>query len=371
MVINMNNKIKLKKILKIAIISVVGVLFITCLTGFLILRSYIHKMNLVKGERESNWSQPIPEDILLDETEAGEKEVFNIPNASKKEINIIEEEIRRNMAENSMPISYDKDVFHVLLIGSDTRKTGEAGRSDAMIIVSINKKNRTITATSILRDIYLQIGKNSYNRINAAYAYGGAEHLLETIKYNFKIEIDRYITVDFFTFVEVIDALGGLELEVTGEEVPFINRYVKNINRLMKQPEEDNVISKAGTYLLNGKQVLSFARIRYIGNGDFDRTARQRRVLEQVFIKLKDMGVLEINELFDIILPQVTTNLTEGEIFSLILTLPTIRNYSIQQWSIPVEGTYSFKKIRGMDVIYIDMEENIKELQTRIFGDTP
>lgn len=367
----MNNKAKLKRTLKITIISVAGVLLIFCLTGYLILRSYIHKMNLVKSENESKWSQPIPEDILLDDIEARENAVSNIPNSSKWEINLIEEEIRRNMVENSIPISYDKDVFNVLLIGSDTRKPGEAGRSDAMIIVSINKKNRTITATSILRDIYLQIGKNSYNRINAAYAYGGAGHLLETIKYNFKIKIDRYITVDFFTFVEVIDALGGLDLEVTAEEVPFINRYVKNMNRLMKQPEEANLISKAGTYLLNGKQVLSYTRIRYIGNGDFDRTARQRRVLEQIFKKLGNMGVLEIKDLLDIILPQVTTNLTEGEIFSLILELPAIRNYSIQQWSIPVEGTYSFKKIRGMDVIHIDMEENIKELQTRIFGETP
>lgn len=355
------------KTIKIVFIVFI-ILFIIGILAYLFIRSYINKMNLVKDSDESKWTQAIPEDMILDET-AEESAISNIPNSTEEEIIIIEEEIRKNMEENSIPIMYSKNVFNILLIGSDTREAGGTGRSDTMIIISINKKDKTITVTSILRDIYLQINEKSYNRINAAFSYGGSELLLDAIKRNFKIEVDSYASVDFFAFMDVIDAIGGIELEITEEELPFINRYVKNLNNLTDQSKEMHQISEPGTYLLNGEQVLSYARIRYVGNGDFDRTARQRKVLEQIFIKIKDMGILEINKLLNIVLPKVTTNLTEGEIFSLILSLPSLKSYEIEQWSIPMKGSYSFMRIRGMDVISIDFKKNIEELNRKIYGD--
>jgi anionic cell wall polymer biosynthesis LytR-Cps2A-Psr (LCP) family protein len=114
--------------------------------------------------------------------------------------------------------------------------------------------------------------------------------------------------------------------------------------------------------------VLGYARNRYIGM-DFERTARQRRVLELIFNKVKDLNLTEINDLLNRVLPQITTNLTEGELFSLILGLPAYSKYSLEEWSIPVKGTYSFVIIRRMDVIGIDFKENIKELQKRIYGE--
>lgn len=360
-----NTKSTKGKLIKKVIIAIIIVFCIICIAAYLLIRGYIHKMHLVKTSNESKWTQTIPEDMILDE----ENEISNTPNSTDAEIITVEEEIRRNMEENSIPIMYNKNVFNILLIGSDTREAGGKGRSDTLIIISINKKDKTITLTSILRDIYLQISEKSNNRINAAYSYGGAELLLDTIKNNFKIDIDYYVAVDFFAFMDVIDAMGGIELEVSKEELPIINRYVENLNNLTDQPEGMHQISEPGTYLLNGKQVLSYARNRYIGKGDFDRTARQRKVLEKLFDKIKDMGILEIDNLLNIVLPKVTTNLTEGEIFSLILSLPSMKSYDIDQWSIPMNGSYSFMKIRGMDVISIDFQKNIKEINSRIYGD--
>jgi len=370
------NKKKLKhKILLIVSISVASVVVITILTAYLMLHSYINKMNLVSAEVNLAEESPVEDEANLQPELsssidlADNSESPDISDSPEDEVTSLEEEIRNNMEANQTPIMQDKDVFNILLIGSDTRKTdGRRGLSDAMIIISINKKTKTITATSILRDIYLQIPGKQNNRINAAYALGGADLLMDTIEQNFKIQVDRYASIDFFAFIDIVDAVGGVTLEVTEKEIPVINKYITEINRLTNQVETLDHLIEPGTLLLNGKQALGYARNRYIGNNDFERTARQRRVLEQVFHKIKDIGLLELNSLMNKILPQVTTNLTQGEIFSMILSLPSYAKYDLQQWSIPVNGSYSNMRIRGMAVLGIDFDKNIKEIQKRIYG---
>jgi LCP family protein required for cell wall assembly len=356
-----------KKILQSCIIMIITILIIIGLGGYFLARSYINKMNLIstKDQEQVESSEQIPEEDTIDEV-LSEDLVTEGTDSPEDAISKMEENIIKNMEDKSTPIATDKDVLNVLLIGSDTRKAGGSGRSDAMIIISINKKTKKIIATSILRDIYLQIPSGESNRINSAYAYGGADLLMETIEQNFKIQLDRFASIDFYSFMDIVDAVGGVMIEVTEPEIPIINEYVRNLNRLTGAEEEQDILTAGGTYLLNGKQALGYARNRYIGT-DFERTARQRRVLEQIFLNIKDMGLLELNNLLNIILPQVTTNLTEGEIFSLLLSLPSFKGYTRVQWSIPVDGTYSFLRIRGMDVIGIDFEANIKELQARIY----
>jgi LCP family protein required for cell wall assembly len=273
------------------------------------------------------------------------------------------------MTEKSTPFLSDKDVFNVLLIGSDSRKVGGSGRSDATIIVSLNKRTKTITTTSLLRDIYLQIPGRSNNRINSAYAYGGADLLMETIEQNFKIQIDRYASIDFFAFMDVIDAIGGISIEVTSEEIPVINNYVKELNWLSGEEDKKDCLSEAGSLILNGKQALGYVRNRYIGNNDFDRTVRQRNVLEQMYIKVMDLGLLQLNDLMNTILPQITSNLTEGELLSLILSLPSYIDYDLEQWRIPIDGSYSMMNIQGMSVIGIDFQKNIDVIHNRIYSE--
>lgn len=190
---------------------------------------------------------------------------------------------------------------------------------------------------------------------------------MDTIEQNFKLEVNRYASVDFFAFIDIVDAIGGVTLDVSEKEIPVINNYVSEINRLNGEEESLDNLTEPGTLLLNGKQALGYARNRYIGNNDFERTARQRRVLEQVFLKTKDLGLLELSSLMNKLLPQVTTNLTQGEIFSMILSLPSYAKYDLQQWSIPVNGSYSNLRIEGMAVLGIDFERNIGELQRRIY----
>jgi LCP family protein required for cell wall assembly len=272
------------------------------------------------------------------------------------------------MEENSTPIAASEDVYNILLIGSDTRESGDLGRSDAMILISVNEADKTITASSFLRDIYLLIPGAGYNRINTAYAIGGADLLMDTIEENFKIQVDRYVAIDFLAFIDVIDAIGGITIEVTEEEIPVINEYIRELNEIRGEETEADYLTKPGTLLLNGKQALGFARNRYTGNADFERTARQRKVLEQIFIKIESLGILDLSSLMNTLLPKITTNLTEGELFYQILALPRYTGYELRQWSIPTENTFSYLSIRGMSVIGIDFNQNIAELHSRIYS---
>lgn len=366
-----------KKILIIVSLSILIAIIMISFATYLKIHSYINKMNLVTAEESTN--ETLTENLHLIagkdiETNVElnippDQEISDTPDSPAQEIQTVEEELRENMEENQTQIMQDKNVFNILLIGSDTRESGDRGRSDAMIIVSINKKTKTITATSILRDTYVSIPGKKSNRINAAYAFGGSKLLLETIEQNFKIKIDKYVSVDFFAFIDVVDAIGGVTLEVSEKEIPVINEYIAEINRLSDKEETLDQLSASGTLLLSGKQALGYSRNRYVGNSDFERTARQRRVLEQIFKKVKDLNLVQLDKLLNTILPQVTTNLSEGEIFSLILSLPTYARYDLQQWSIPTSKSYKDLRIRGMEVLGIDFGENINQIKIRIYGE--
>ena len=360
------SKVLVTKKIKITLLIITGLLLIILFSGYLFIRGYIKRMNLV----------PVAEGVLLEENlnmvnelDSEPEDGLDVPEASEEEINTVEDGIRKNMEANSTMVKYDKNVLNVLLIGCDTRKAGGSGRSDAMILVSINKKSKKIVATSILRDIYLQIpGKTINNRINTAYAYGGADLLMKTVEQNFKVKIDRYVAIDFFAFMDVIDAINGVTIKVTEKEVPHINDYVNSINRLTGEDEKKDYLTEPGTLVLNGKQALGYVRVRYIGT-DFERTHRQRKVLEQIFQKIQNQKLLEMDKTLKTILPQITTNLSEGEIFSHILALPSYSGYEIEQSRIPIDGSYSFMKIRKMSVIGIDFKKNIEHLHKTIYGE--
>lgn len=260
----------------------------------------------------------------------------------------------------------DKDVLNILLIGSDARDTKSRGRSDAMMILSINKKKETIILTSLLRDIYLDIPGKTGNRLNAAYAIGGPRLLMETIEHNFRIKLDKYISVDFFAFMEIIDAIGGVTVEISDKELEYMNKHISEINKILKEDKKNDLLNSSGEILLNGKQTLGFSRLRYIGT-DFARTARQRKVMEQIFKKLKNIGFNKLIDILNIVLPKVTTNFKELEIISHVLRLPDYLGYEFVQWSIPEKGSYSNEKIKGMAVLLIDFEENINQIFNKIY----
>ncbi|MCD7727293.1 MAG: LCP family protein [Ruminococcus sp.] len=274
----------------------------------------------------------------------------------------------QNYNTMSADVMSDPDVTNILLIGTDTRDTSERGRSDSMILVSLNTRTNKLLMFSFLRDIYIYIPGVGSTRLNHAYAYGGAELTMQTIEGNFGIEIDKYVKVDFFSFIEAIDAVGGVDITVTDAEAELINEYLGEINNLVGDKSGSDKLSCGGDLHLNGKQALCYARIRYIGT-DFERTRRQRDVLNQVLEKVENMSLGELDTFLDTVLPLITTNISSSEIFSYMMNASEYTSYTRVADSIPISGTYSFMTVRGMSVIGIDFTQNANILRNNIYGD--
>ena len=263
----------------------------------------------------------------------------------------------------------EQGVVNILLIGNDSRENGEDGRSDAMILLSISNKTKKIYMTSLLRDIYVDIPGYEGNRLNAAYSFGGAELLMETIEKNFDIPVHRYMLVNFEAFAGLVDAVGGVDLELTTEEVVFVNGYLSEYNRLTNRPEgTDNMDeSISGMVHLNGPQALAYSRNRYIGT-DFGRTERQRKVLTEVIGKLPKAVLTNAGGLIDGLMSNLTTNLTQAECFRLSLMAGKLFTYEIVSDSIPQPGTYNSVTIRNMSVLEVDFDTNVRYLKEKIYG---
>lgn len=275
----------------------------------------------------------------------------------------------RNDVLAAEPMKED-GVVNILLIGNDSRTNGEDGRSDAMILLSVSNKTDKIYMTSLLRDMYVDIPGHDSNRLNAAYAYGGAELLMETIEKNFDITVNRYVLVNFEAFANLIDAVGGVELELTSEEIEYVNAYLVEYNMLLNRPQgTDNMdTSVSGLVHLNGAQALAYSRNRYLGT-DFGRTERQRKVLTAAIGKLPKALVANPNELINTLMPNLTTNLTQQECYQLSLMAPKVLTYEIVQNCLPIEGSYKNTTIRKMSVLEVDFEANKKFIRENIYGE--
>ncbi|MBP3380902.1 MAG: LCP family protein [Ruminococcus sp.] len=275
----------------------------------------------------------------------------------------------RNRTGGAISRSY---VTNVLLIGSDSRG-GERGRSDTMMLVSINKRTDEITLTSFMRDCYVDIPEYGWDKLNASYSYGGADLVMDTIEANFGIKIDNYAAVDFVSFANIVDAVGGIEIDVSEAEIREINTILQaEVNGLMGDDALDDLldVDDDGKIKLNGKQALSYARIRYVGNADFERTERQRKVIEMIFNKVKDIGPSVISQVSDEVLPNVTTNMTTGELYMLSLRVPFLFGYDIQKLQVPAENSFHGDSTPSGDALIIDdFDANYYMLKDEVFDD--
>jgi LCP family protein required for cell wall assembly len=265
-----------------------------------------------------------------------------------------------DMQFGSGDIIYSRGIQNILLIGSDSRGGSGYGRSDSMILVSIDKKSHRLIMTSFLRDLYVKIAGIKDNRINTAYRYGGPKLLIETIQNNFRVRIDQYVRIDFQCFRDIIDEIGGIEINLTSSEADELNSP-GNYEELGKIQRVS-----AGVNTLNGVTALAYSRIRHI-DSDFSRTQRQRNVMQAVFAKLKNSGASTILAIADRFLPEIQTNLTYGQITGLVLEASALMNYPISQLSIPVKGGYSNRRIRSMAVLVPDIEKNKAALWALIY----
>lgn len=355
---------------KIILYVAAGVLFLivaTVVAGWAVFHHYYSKINYVELGNE---------DIVYEETEWSELTLEEGEEPASEEENeelllSIEEQLRQTIEDESIPLQFSEDVFNLLIIGCDSRAGGARGRSDTNMLLSINRRTEEIVLTSIMRDSYLYIPGYGNNRINAAHAYGGADLLIETIETNFRIKIDHYVTVDFYAFMDIIDTMGGVEVTVSDAEVRVLNNYVKELNRLQDLPEETDQLSSGGTYLMNGKQALGYSRIRYVGNADYERTERQRYIVEQLIGKSRELTLSETLEVLDVVLPQVTTDVPEGEMLSLVLgCVFDYKDYAIKQCRVPYDGTMQGMNVNGASVLGIDLEANIARMHADIYGES-
>lgn len=365
---------KFNKAVKILGIIIL-IFFLFILAAFLVIHFYLGKIDYQKDEDITI----LAEDILTEEfsqEDSGQEdydqedygqEDSGQEDSSAEEIAALEEQLRRQTADME-EVMFDEEVFNILLIGCDSRQKDGRGRSDTNILMSVNCRSKEITMTSIMRDSYVAIPGHGNNRINASYAYGGGKLLSETIEKNLRIRVDGYAAVDFYAFMDIIDVFGGVDIEVSDAEVKVMNRYIKELNRLKGFDETTDQLRNGGKLHLNGKQALAYARVRYVGNADFERTQRQRTVLEKVFEKAKKMNLLELHELLDILLPEVKTNLSEKEVFFLLLQAPEYLKYELKAFRIPADNTYESLRIGRMEVLGVDLEKNRKLLEEEVYG---
>lgn len=247
------------------------------------------------------------------------------------------------------------DLLNILLVGQDSREGEASGRSDSMILCTYNKATRHLTMTSFLRDLYIPIPGHGSNRINAAYSFGGTPLLKKTIDENFNIAIDGSIEVDFTRFSEIIDQLGGVEIELRPDEAEVINH----------QTGSDLT---EGLQKLNGFQALTYSRIRSLDmDGDFSRTNRQRKVMSALVDSLRGAGIQELTPVIGKILPMITTDLNRAQLFLYALEiLPQLSEIDIQSQRIPADGTFTDKTIDGMSVLVADMDAQRQHLQNTL-----
>ena len=238
----------------------------------------------------------------------------------------------------------DDNLFNILLIGQDRRPEEGRQRSDAMILCSFNYETNELAMISFLRDLYVQIPGHSDNRLNAAYVYGGFPLITQTFEENFGVSVDGCLEVDFDSFEQIIDVLGGVDIELTAAEAKIVGGDAHE-----------------GLCHLNGEQALIYTRIRKI-DSDFQRTERQRKLLSAMFTKMKDCSLTELMGLVNEILPLMTTDMSEDVLMSFSFNLASsLSELKIENYGVPSEGNYKNATINGMAVLVPDLYE-IKKL---------
>lgn len=252
---------------------------------------------------------------------------------------------------------FGSDLVSILLVGQDRREDEQTARSDSMILCTYNRESKKLVMTSFLRDLYVPIPGHSGNRINAAYAIGGIELLEQTLEENFSVHIDGGLEVDFSQFSDIIDLLGGVEIQLRQDEADYIN---KELGSSLTE----------GTQLLSGEETLLYSRIRALdADGDFSRTQRQRKVLTALVDHFQNASFKELLALLEQMLPMISTDMSKLQLLTLAVELlPNLTTLEISSQSIPAPGTYTDEVIDGMAVLKADPEEIRKLLETTLLN---
>lgn len=254
-----------------------------------------------------------------------------------------------------------KGITNILLIGTDAREIDEPSRSDSIIIATIDDNNRNIKFTSIMRDSYVEIPKHKTQKINAAYQMGGPELLMKTIEMNFRIKLDKYIIVNFWGFEDIIDSVGGVEVDVKEHEIKEINKYIGETREIKSPP-----LLFTGYQKLDGQQALAYARIRKT-DSEYNRTERQREVLGLLAQKLKTTSIVNYPKVMESMLGCVRTNIEPASLLNYAYTVSKFEPLQVEQLQVPMNDLSWGGMYNGAWVLLMDRNQNAKVMNDFIF----
>jgi LCP family protein required for cell wall assembly len=344
----MPKKNKGLRVLLTVLCVVLGIVLAAMIAGTVYFNVLVGKIGRVDGNDETYSDEQLQE-ILKEDNEGN-----NAPDMDENDMDWGSNE--GNLIEKS------EDIINILLIGQDAREGWGRSRSDTMMLVTFNTKEKTITLTSFLRDLYVKIPGYKDNKMNATYVFGGMELLNQTLELNFGVQVDGNVEVDFSRFADVIELLGGVDIELRDDEAAYINA------KLGKQGISSSLT--AGMQTLNGDQALWYSRIRYLdADSDFSRTNRQRKVVNSLIEKFRDTRLTTLLRLLNDLLPMIATDMSNSEILGYAKDLfPMLADCTIVSQRIPADNTYSLRTIGGMSCIVADMDAARKLLEESIGG---
>ena len=272
----------------------------------------------------------------------------------------ITEEVEEKLSQ------YSDSIINIALFGVDA-VDGEAGRSDSIMIATIDTVHKKLKLTSIMRDSYVAIDGHGNDKINHAYAFGGPQLAIKTLNENFDLNIEDFASVNFETLPKIIDKIGGIELDIDADELEYINGYIAHLNNINGTSEP--AIESTGLQHVSGTQALAFCRIRYTSGGDYKRTERHREVLTKIFEKIETLPATSYPSLLLEVLPMVNTSLTYNEILDLGTEVLKLGDSSMELERFPLDEYCEGQMINGVYYLTFDKETTVEQLHSYIFED--
>ncbi len=287
------------------------------------------------------------------------------------------DDIRQNTNSVALPedapdldFRSEEDVINILLVGVDNNYLPgmeQRGNADGIVILSLNKNTGKIIFTSILRDTSIMMPGGGSDKATMVYHNHGLETLIDSLEYTFGIKLDNYVLVNYLNVISIIDAAGGVTVELKAENIREMETKMKNINYLVGDPSDSDILTydDVGMITLNGKQAAAFMRLRLTAENDFGRTSRVRQVLSQLKVRVMDMSLSELNNFADIVLGNITTDLSNSDMMNLLLVAPKYIKFDITTNCIPVEDGYHSEG----SYLHLDLEKNKQALHEAIYGE--
>ena len=274
-----------------------------------------------------------------------------------------EEDLKEAMSTEQHPeITEGSETFAFFGVDSRSNQIGKGTRSDSIMVANVNHETKEIKVASIYRDTYVDIDGHGLDKITHAHSYGGPVLAMDTLNRNFDLDIDKYITVNFGNVAEVVDDIGGIELDITSSEVKYINKYIDEINKVDKT--NSSHITAAGTQKVDGTQAVAYSRIRYTAGGDYKRAERQRTVLFKIFEAAKKQSTVKLLKIVDKMMGQIGTNYSSGEVIEVLsylakYNMEETKGFPNKLWGGTIGGTWY--------AVPVTLESNAEALHKYLF----